>query len=232
MKAKQVPSGSQIMSLAFPMMLTYASFLINDKTDTWMLQSFGKGAEQVGIYGACLNLANMGRMIMIAMNTTVQPKFSQLYHAGKMEELKFIAQKASKGITILNIPVTLALTFGSSYLLWFYGGKQFGPAYMTGSMALTVLAVGQMINTACGPTAQLLNVTGHHKQFRNIAFSGAIVNVIINFLLIPKYGITGAAIASGISMSGWNIVASIYIKRKFGFFIGYFPFLSLLSRRK
>lgn len=225
-KAKSTISGKQIMSLAFPMMLTYASFLINDKTDTWMLQSFGKGAEQVGIYGACLNLANMGRMIMIALNTTVQPKFAQLYHAGKIDEMKYIAQKASKTITLLNIPVVLALTLGAPYLLWFYGGHQHGAAYETGALALACLAIGQMINTAAGPTAQLLNVTGHHKQFRNIAFFGAVLNVGINFFLIPPYGILGAAIASAISMSVWNIVASIYIKHKFGFFIGYIPFLT------
>ena len=224
-KAKEVPSGSTIMSLAFPMMLTYASFMINDKTDTWMLQAFGKGADQVGIYGACLNLANMGRMIMVALNVTVQPKFAQLYHAGKVDEVKYIAQKASKTITWLTIPVVLVLTIGAPYLLWFYGGHQHGPEYATGAAALAILAIGQLINTAAGPTAQLLNVTGHHKQFRNIAFGGALVNVAINLVLIPMYGILGAAIASAISMAGWNIVASLYIKRKFGFFIGYLPFL-------
>ncbi|MCP4122859.1 MAG: flippase [Bacteroidetes bacterium] len=225
LKPTNVPTGGDLMALAFPMLMTYASFLINDKTDTWMLQAFGKGAAQVGIYGACLNLANMGRMIMIALNTTVQPKFSQLFHAGKMDEVQYIAQKSSKMITLLNIPIFLALTFGAPYLLWFYGGQQHGAEYMTGAMALAILATGQMINTAAGPTAQLLNVTGHHKQFRNIAFIGAIANVIMNFFLIPKYGILGAAIASAISMAGWNIIASFYIKRKFGFFIGYLPFL-------
>jgi O-antigen/teichoic acid export membrane protein len=225
LRPANVPTSRHIFSLAFPMMLTYASFLINDKTDTWMLQAFGKGADQVGIYGACLNLANMGRMIMVALNVTVQPKFAQLYHAGKVEEVKYIAQKASKTITLLNIPVVLALTLGAPYLLWFYGGHQHGAEYMTGAMALGILAVGQFVNTAAGPTAQLLNVTGHHKQFRNIAFGGALVNVAINFMLIPKYGILGAAVASAISMAGWNIVASLYIRWKFGFFIGYLPFL-------
>lgn len=225
LKPTNVPKDSELMALAFPMLLTYASFLINDKTDTWMLQAFGKGAAQVGIYGACLNLANMGRMIMVALNTTVQPKFSQLYHAGKMEEVKFIAQKSSKTITLLNIPIFLVLTLGAPYLLWFYGGQQYGGEYMTGALSLAILATGQMINTAAGPTAQLLNVTGHHKQFRNIAFAGALANVIMNFFLIPPFGILGAAIASAISMAGWNLVALWYIKRKFGFFIGYFPFL-------
>jgi O-antigen/teichoic acid export membrane protein len=224
-KATNVPSGKALMSLAFPMMLTYASFLINDKTDTWMLQAFGKGADQVGIYGAALNMANLGRMIMVALNITVQPKFAQLYHAGKIDEVKYIAQKASKTITLLNIPIVLALTLGAPYLLWFYGGQQHGAEYMTGTASLVVLALGQLINTACGPTAQLLNVTGHHKQFRNIAFTGALLNVVLNFFLIPQYGILGAAVASAISMAGWNIVASWYIKHKFGFFIGYLPFL-------
>ena len=71
----------------------------------------------------------------------------------------------------------------------------------------------------------MLNATGHHKQFRNISFVGAIVNIVANLILIPKYGILGSAIANTFSMIAWNIIGTIYIKKTFGFFIGYFPFI-------
>ena len=104
--------------------------------------------------------------------------------------------------------------------MWLYGEE-----FLKGAICLSVLTIGQVINTVCGPVAQLLNATGYHKAFRNISFIGAVVSIIANLLLIPAYGILGAAIANTISMIVWNIIATIYIKKTFGFFIGYFPFI-------
>jgi O-antigen/teichoic acid export membrane protein len=215
--------SSQLLMLSFPMLLTYASFLINDKSDSLMiLRMLGEdGARQLGIYAVCISFADLGRMGMQAMNVTIQPKMSQMFHSGRVSEIKNVATKASKTFALLNIPVTLVLVFGGSILLSIYG-KEFTP----GASALAALAVGQMFNTFAGPTAQLLNVTGHHKQFMVIAFFGAVVNIIFNIFMIPAYGIMGAAVASAISMITWNFVASIYIYKKFGFFIGYIPFVS------
>ncbi len=215
--------NSQLLMLSFPMLLTYASFLINDKSDSLMiLRMLGEdGAIQLGIFAVCLSFADVGRMGMQAMNVTIQPKMAQMFHSGRVHEIKNVATKASKTFALLNVPVTIVLIFGGHVLLSIYG-KEFTP----GANALAVLAVGQMFNTFAGPTAQLLNVTGHHKRFMVIAFFGAVVNIIFNIFMIPAYGITGAAIASAISMITWNSVASIYIYKKFGFFIGYIPFIS------
>ncbi len=213
----------KILSISWPMLITYASFVINDKTDTIMIKAFNpEDSTSLGIYAGALSLANIGRMVMVALNTTIQPKFSQLYHSGQIKAIEKIAAKSTKTITLLNVPIFLVLTLGSTFMMGLYGN-----AYKAGALALSVLAVGQMINTLAGPTAQLLNVTGHHKLFRNIALFGALLNVGMNFILIPQYGILGAAIASATSMASWNIIASIYIKKKFGFFIGYIPFIKI-----
>ena len=79
----------------------------------------------------------------------------------------------------------------------------------------------------CGPVAQLLNVTGYHKQFRNISLVGAFLNLALIFFLIPKWGIEGAAIGNAVSMAAWNILGTLYIKKKFGYYIAYLPFVNL-----
>ncbi len=220
-------NSSQLLQLSFPMLLTYASFLINDKADSLMIQGIIKDTAQLGIYGVCLNLANIGRMGMQAMNVTIQPKLSQMFHAGRVEEMKNVTQKTSKTFALLNIPITLVLVFGGVYLLGIYG-----EAYQAGAMVLGVLAIGQMANTFAGPTAQLLNVTGYHKYFMGIAFVGALTNITLNIFLIPAFGILGAAISSAISMITWNVIASFFIRKEFGFFVGYVPIISELFINK
>ncbi len=73
----------------------------------------------------------------------------------------------------------------------------------------------------CGPGAIYLNMTGKQKKLNNILISGLIVNVVLNLVLIPIYGIEGAATATLISMVFWNsmIVALIYSTDRIKIFI-------------
>ena len=160
--------------------------------------------------------------LLVALNTTVQPKITQLYTQQKYDEVQRIAVKSSKLIFWLSLPVFIILFFLSKYVMWLYGAE-----FMKGALSLSILTIGQVFNTLCGPVAQVLNATGYHKQFRNISLMGMGVNILINLIIIPIYGIEGAAIANTLSMLFWNIVGTIYIKKKFGFYVAYIPLVNL-----
>ena len=68
-----------------------------------------------------------------------------------------------------------------------------------------------------------LNMTGNQIVYRNIMFMAAVLNIVLNLLLIPRLGFNGAAIAATVSLCFWNIAILIYIKMKFGKTTGYFP---------
>lgn len=211
----------EILAIAYPMFITYAAFLVVNSADVFLLKAFGVGTDQVGIYKTCTNISMLAATFLVALNTTVQPKITQLYTQGQHAEVQRIIQKFAKLIFLLSLPIFLLLFFCSKYIMWLYGS-----AFMTGAFALSVLTAGQIFNTLCGPVAQLLNATGHHKQFRNISLFGAVMNIFVSLLLIPKYGISGAAFANTISMIAWNIIGVVYIKRKFGYTLMYLPFIS------
>lgn len=220
-------SYNEIFPMAFPMLLTYLAFLINNSADVFILKFDGIGTDMVGIYKTTANISMLAATLLIALNTTVQPKITQLYTQNKLDEVQRITNKSSKLIFWLSLPVFIVLLFFSKQVMSLYKDE-----FIKGAVCLSVLTIGQIINTVCGPVAQLLNATDHHKQFRNISFIGAIVNIAANFVLIPSYGILGAAIANTISMIAWNIIGTVYIKKEFGFFIGYFPFLNFNKTEK
>lgn len=213
---------STILAVALPMLFTYLGFFINNFADAYMLP-FYTSTEMVGIYKTCANVSSIAAMALIAMNTTIQPKISQLYHQGKHEEVMKLCVKFARLIFLMNIPIFAMIIFGSKLMIYL----AYGPAFVPGSVALSILAIGQIFNVACGPVAQLLNVTGYHKQFRNISLIGAFINLGLIFVLIPKWGIEGAAIGNAISMAAWNVIGTIYIKKKFGYYIAYVPFINM-----
>lgn len=220
---KQTGIGHKdILNIAFPMLMTYAAFLVSNSADVFILKAYQIGTDKVGIYKTCTNISMLAATLLVALNTTVQPKMTQLYTQKNLVEVQRISVKSSKLIFWLSLPVFVGMLFFSKQVMWLYG-KDFS----TGALSLSIMTVGQVFNTLCGPVAQLLNATGYHKQFRNISFLGACINILLNLFLVPKYGIEGAAAANAISMIVWNVIGTFYIKRTFGFYIAYLPFLKL-----
>lgn len=217
-------SYSNLLMVSFPMLITYSSHALNNFADTFILKMH-EPTNIVGVYSTCYNLAQLAAMVMVAVNTSVQPKFSQLYHKGKLKELKKLSIQSSKIIVLASIPAYLLLTLGSKFILSIYG-----PEFIIGWKVLAIISMGQIINSFCGPVAQILNVTGNQKHLTYIVTISSLINLAINLVLIPKMGMMGAAIASMVSVSIWNIWASFIVKRKLGFFIWFNPFNYLRNK--
>jgi O-antigen/teichoic acid export membrane protein len=81
---------------------------------------------------------------------------------------------------------------------------------------LVILAIGQLANAFAGPVLNILNMTGYEKSARNTMLVMATANIALNAMLIPPYGPLGAAIATSITMVGWNLWAGILVYRYHG----------------
>lgn len=206
-----------ITALSFPMFLTSSMHMLIAQTDILML-GFMRGQNEVGVYSIALSLSLVNSFIIVSMNSIAAPKFSELYHSKKHDELRIVAKKTSKLIFWTSAPLAVGFLLFGEYILSVWG-EEFRSAYWP----LVFLTIGQLINAAAGPVGYFLDMTGHQNAFRNIVIVGGLLNIVLNIILIPGYGITGAAIASMIGVSVWNIIASFYVSKRFGFFISYIP---------
>jgi len=210
-------SFNSIISLSFPMFLTSAVFVVLYQADTLMLGIFRTEAE-VGIYAIALKLAVLTNFILGSVQTISAPKFSQLYHGGDLEQLKIVAQGSTMIAFWVSMPIILiSLVFGSKIL------GLFGQEFTAGYVALLFLLAGQIVNVAAGAVGQFLGMTGHEKKLRNIIIFAGALNIVLNVILIPKYAINGAAVATMLTLITWNVMASRCIKKQFGFSIAYIP---------
>jgi O-antigen/teichoic acid export membrane protein len=90
----------------------------------------------------------------------------------------------------------------------------FGEEYIAAKQAFLILIIGQGICSAFGSSSVYLNMTGRQHIYQIILIIAVIINFVLNRLLIPVYGMTGAAIAFVSSSFFWNFVSAVVIYRK------------------
>jgi O-antigen/teichoic acid export membrane protein len=138
-----------------------------------------------------------------------------------MDELFYVAKKATKLIFWATTPIFLCLIlFGKPILVLFFGKK-----FIVSYLPMALLLFGQFINSTSGSTGIFMNMTGHQKVFRKVIFFAALINIALNILLIPNFGMNGAAFSGMVSLCFWNLYVLLYIKKKYGRSIGYMPLL-------
>ena len=101
----------------------------------------------------------------------------------------------------------------------------FGEEFKVGVTAFIFLSCGRLISSFSGSVGNILQMTGNQNIYAIILLIGAILNVVLNLILIPLYGINGAAIASMSSLIVWNLSMVLVVKQKFGFYTFYIPFI-------
>jgi len=194
-----------------PLLFIDSMMIISAQTDIIMLGAM-KGAETVGIYAVAKKGAGLITFVLLAVNMALAPNIASLYTAGDMDKLQRVVTKSARAILLGSLPIALALiAFGHWFLLLF-----FGQDFTQGEKALAILSVGQLINTATGSVGLLLIMTGYERDAAIGVGSGTVLNVMLNAILIPRWGLTGAAAATASSMIVLNILLAIWVYKRLG----------------
>jgi O-antigen/teichoic acid export membrane protein len=214
---------NQILGESMPMMLTGSMFFIMGWTDNIILGIF-RSTEEVGMYDAAFKLSTLSAIVLLAINAIQAPVFSELYHKKEMGRLQQIIIKSNRLLFFTSLPLTLLLCFFPATILGFLG-EGFKAAWL----ALIILSIGNFVNSITGSIGILLQMSGHQKQYNNIITTTAIGSIVLNFLLIPKYGLLGAAITSSVAKIIQNLLSVVYAKKNLGILSIYLPGIEKLK---
>jgi O-antigen/teichoic acid export membrane protein len=209
-----------IFAVSFPLLLTGSIFLFVKWTDTLMLGVI-RTESDVGIYNVCFKIASLAHIPLIAVNSIAAPKFSELSGKNDLINLRMIVRQSTRFIFFLSLPILLPLVIFPTFFL-----NIFGTGFGIGKNTLLILVISQFLNAVSGSVGIILNMTGKQKIFQNIILSAAVLNIVLNLILIPRYGIEGAALSSAISMVYWNALSIVFIKKIYNIFTPYIPFFT------
>jgi len=197
---------------ALPFLFIGGMQIINNQTDIVMLGAL-RGAEVVGIYRVATQAAQLVIFVLAAANMVLQPTIAKLYAVKDMQRLQGVATQSARVVLLVSVPIVVVLiVFGRWILLIF------GQDFTKGATALAILSVGQLVNVAMGSVGLLLNMTGHERDTARGVGIAAVINVVLNGILIPLWGTNGAATASATSVVVWNLILAIQVVRRLGIY--------------
>ncbi len=205
----------EILSVSIPMFLSSSMGLIMVWTDTIMLGRFRSGQE-VGIYNVALRLSMITSLSLTAINTIAAPKFAEFWCKRDINGLVKVARQSTKLIFWITLPIFIFLFLFPELIL-----SIFGKEFKIASLSLIILLIGFFFSSVCGSVGMILQMTGNQIYRQNIIFVGAVINILLNYCLIPRWGINGAALSSSITMIFWNTVFTFKIKHITGEWIFY-----------
>ncbi len=198
------------LGIAVVLLIQQASFAILSQIDTVMIGSF-IGPEAAGIYNAAVKTAAWTSFVLQIVNMVAAPVFTTLYAQGDIQGLQKTVSRVTNWIFFPTLAISLFLMLFSQPIL-----SLFGSDFIEASWSLKILVTGQMINALCGSVAILMIMTGHQKKSLPVVVCSALINVVLNAILIPLFGIAGAAIATSFTMIVWNVWLGILVIKYIG----------------
>tara|TARA_B100000780_G_scaffold170501_1_gene119371 strand:- start:8153 stop:9019 length:867 start_codon:yes stop_codon:yes gene_type:complete len=225
----EIMSYSNLFKISIPLMFAQSVQFIMAWTDKLMLGAIDTpnvvngittNIEEVGVYYTAFKLSMFAAVSLMAINSIASPKFAEMFAKNDVKGLEKVIHQSTKMIFWTSVPLALIFFILPEFFLGLFGDK-----FKIGATAFIFLSCGRLISSLSGSVGNILQMTGHQNVYAKILFFGAIVNILLNLILIPRYGINGAAIASMSSLIVWNLSMVLVIKKKFGFYTFYIPFV-------
>jgi O-antigen/teichoic acid export membrane protein len=209
-----------------PLILMGGMFLINSNADILMLGAI-LGPEEAGTYKAAARGAELLPYALSIVSVPLGPVVARLYAAGQMQRLQ--RELVSWG----RLAFVPTLILGS---IFFFKGEWFlilfGAEFVTdqGRTALAILTIGQVVHAGAGPVGLLLIMTGHRNATAWVLTAAAAMNVILNAVLIPVWGVTGAAAATASTTALFALLLVRYAVQRLNVNTTVVPFLTSAKR--
>lgn len=186
-------------AVALPLLFNDGAMVILSQTDIIMTGAI-LDPFSVGIYSAAFKTASGVSFLLAAVNAIAAPMFATFHAQQDSEGLQQLTSTVARWLFYPSfVFASLLIVFAEQVL------GLFGSEFIAARWSMSILILGQLVNVGAGSVGYLMQMTGHHQKCASVLGCSAILNLILNSILIPTLGIMGAAIATAVTMAIWNI---------------------------
>lgn len=194
-----------------PLSVIVGAQLINTQADILLLGILAGDAE-TGLYRVSVQGATVVAFGLVAIGAVTMPTFAALFAKNDLVGMQGLATKSARVMLALSIPPFLLYLIAGEDLIEFV----FGAEYLNAVAPLLILSLGQVFNAGFGTVGPILNMVGKERETAKWISIAASLNIVLNVLMIPRFGATGAAIATFVSLLLWNLLLWRAAQRSLG----------------
>lgn len=185
-----------LSTFSFWLFLTSSGAALYSYTDTILIGHFLSNSD-VGVYRIVFQFTSVALLVSSALVTTLWPKVSRW---GKTGEKGLVGESLTKACSysmVFAVPILVGGVLLGDRLLYFFYGAEFAHGYAP----MVILLIVQIMSIFQQTFLSYLGALDHQKYAFKVTAAGAAANIAMNALLIPIIGISGAAIATLVTMS-------------------------------
>jgi O-antigen/teichoic acid export membrane protein len=196
------PLGSQVLAFSAAVFgMSLLEFLLG-QVDKILIGVF-INAREVGIYAVATSIVAFVPIALQSVNQIFSPTIADLHARGQQALLGRLFQTLTKWILGFTLPLaTVVIVFARPFM------RIFGPDFEAGWIVLVIGTLGQLVNCGTGSVGYLLLMSGNQVRLVRVQTVMTVIMIVLNLLLIPKFGIVGAALVtavSNIATNAWNL---------------------------
>jgi O-antigen/teichoic acid export membrane protein len=195
---------------AVPFLLLNAAVILNQQVGVLMLGSM-VGPEAAGVFDVARRMALLVSFALTAVNMPLAPIVADLHIRRQTERLEAVLVKSARVAAGASCLIAVALIALAPWAL-----RLMGDEFTAGLPVLAILCLGGILGAAAGSVGLALNMTGHERATVKGIGIAACSNLLFNFLLIPHWGILGAALAAAASTALWNVLLLVWVWQHLG----------------
>jgi len=196
---RKYPLESYVKSLKFSVPLIFTSFIgmLLLRLDLLVI-AYYETSFSIAIYSTCILISSVLLLPSNALNQFVSPLFSssikKLNHEKRIDEVQKLYGFTTKWLVVITLIAGFGIIgWGSQALLLF------SDCYAEGVSCLVILTISRLYSNLSGSCGRLMILYNYHKLILLNGAAMLLINLTLNIIMIPQYGITGAAISTLIS---------------------------------
>ncbi len=207
--AERVAARPLVAGGAKILIVVFAGFA----TDWLILTALARyrSATEVGLFRTAWQIATLFNIVVVAFDAVAGPRIAAAWRVDDRAAISRTWRQAVAIITGLSLPALIIVLAAPGWLLHF-----FGPEFPAAATALRILALGQLVNMLTGPIGSILVMTGHERWSMMYSLVALALAGLLSALVVPTFGLHGAAIVSASVLVFRNVTALILVSRLIG----------------
>lgn len=185
----------EIFGFALPLLASTLVWLLMESSDALLLGYF-QNTEAVASFRAVLPIPRVLVTLSLTFSVLYTPLASRLYAKGQHQELADLYRRSALWMTVLSFPIfALAFSFAQSTTAGLYGAR-----YADSASIMALLSVGYYFFALTGFNGLTLKIYRRLRYAVAVDITAAVLNVVVNLALIPRWGALGAAVGTAGTM--------------------------------